>query len=101
MGVSNNTAVANKLKEVKAAWDQMFKAQSYIHVFTNEGLDKDELRASADNMEDCAREYDSYATFPDKILGSGADAYHEYTIEQELLQFQNFEKDVMHLGRRR
>jgi tubulin beta len=101
---SNNTAVANKLKEVRVAWDQMFKAQSYLHVFTNEGLDKDELKSSADNMLDCAREYDSLADHPDKILGIEGSPHDQYAIEQELLQFQNFDgsdKEVMCLGRRR
>ncbi|CAK0889946.1 unnamed protein product [Prorocentrum cordatum] len=102
--VTNNTAVANKLKEVRQSWDLMYKAQSYIHVFTNEGLDRDELKSSADNMLDVADEYDHFALHPDKILGFNDSPHEQAEIEQELLRFQNMDgsdKEVMRLGSRR
>jgi len=65
--VSNNTAVASIFKRVKTSWDLMFQRKAYTHLFLQEGIDEDEMFASAENMTNLAGEYDHFAGLPDTL----------------------------------
>merc|ERR1711964_652682 len=71
--VSNNTAIHEVFDRCIYSWDLMYKQRSYLHVFEQDGIHRQDMSESRNLVQYISDQYKEYATWQDKLLDDKQD----------------------------
>jgi len=72
--IANNTSIVDVLRHSGDIFDRMYKQNSFVHTFAENGVEEEDLRGARNHVRDLVSAYESKARLPDslkEILGDG------------------------------
>lgn len=79
--LANSTAIQTLFKRICGQFNLMFKRKAFLHWYTNEGMEEEELRQAEDSIADLIADYQQYQEAP--LRENGLEDAGDYDDEED------------------